>query len=53
VNNSIFEAVSLFTYPKTVDDGLNLLNEENLVFPSGYGGPPPVLYHIHTFQYYN
>ena len=41
VNNSSFKAVSLFTYPKTVDTGLNLLNEENLVFPSGYGGPPP------------
>jgi hypothetical protein len=24
-----------------VDDGLNILNDENLVFPSGLGGPPP------------
>lgn len=41
VANSTFKADGLFIYPKTVDAGLNLLNEENLVFPSGYGGPPP------------
>ncbi|MFA5330414.1 MAG: hypothetical protein WC384_21660 [Prolixibacteraceae bacterium] len=41
VTNSTFKAEGLFIYPKTVDAGLNLLNEENLVFPSGYGGPPP------------
>lgn len=41
VNNSTFNAVSLFSYPKIVDDGLNILNDENLVFPSGLGGPPP------------
>jgi len=41
IEKSAFKAISLITYPKTVDTGLNLLNEDNLVFPSGYGGPPP------------
>lgn len=41
INNSSFKAVDLFTYPKTTDGFLNLLNEDNLVFPSGLGGPPP------------
>jgi len=41
VEKSTFKSVSLFAYPKTVDNGLNLLNDENLIFPWGYGGPPP------------
>lgn len=41
IEKSAFKPVSLITYPKTVEAGLNLLNEENVIFPSGLGGPPP------------
>ena len=41
IEKSTFKTVCLITYPETIDGGLNLLNEKNLIFPSGFGGPPP------------
>ncbi|HEY3369534.1 MAG TPA: hypothetical protein VGK10_01720 [Prolixibacteraceae bacterium] len=41
IEKSSYKAVSLITYPETVEGKLNLLNETNLIFPSGLGGPPP------------
>jgi len=40
IKNSTFKAVSLVTYPEIIEGFLNLLNEKNLIFPSGYGVPP-------------
>ena len=45
VEKSTFKAVSLISYPETVNGKINLLNENVFAFKDGYGGPGEDFYY--------